>query len=134
MEFAQRTNVRDFVGPFTTSCEAQTWIVSQRQANTVIGGRMWYCELENKIVSTRCRNWANSNIYVSLMWSQVSVSLLCQINFICMKNLKESDIYFHCILDDFFNRLSELVKTHLWLNVRLILIVFGPTDLLADKT
>ena len=37
-EFEQRANFQDFFGPFTTSCEAQTRIVSQRRANTVIGG------------------------------------------------------------------------------------------------
>ena len=37
-EFAQWANVRDFVGPFTTSGEAHTRIVPQQRANTVIGG------------------------------------------------------------------------------------------------
>ena len=37
-EFAQCANVRDFVGTFTTSCEAQKITVSKRRANTVIGG------------------------------------------------------------------------------------------------
>ena len=37
-EFAQRASVRDFIGPFTISCEALTRMVSKRRANMVIGG------------------------------------------------------------------------------------------------
>ena len=33
-EFALRANTRDFVGPFTTSCEARTRVVSKRRADT----------------------------------------------------------------------------------------------------
>ena len=34
-EFAERANVRDFGGQFTTSCEAQTRIDSKRRADTL---------------------------------------------------------------------------------------------------
>ena len=37
-EYTQRAKIRYFLGPFTTSCEAQTRIVSQRRADLVIGG------------------------------------------------------------------------------------------------
>ena len=38
-KFAQRANTWDFVGPFTTSCEARARIIfSKRRADTVIGG------------------------------------------------------------------------------------------------
>ena len=63
MEFAQRANIRDFVGPFTTSCDAQTRIVSLRRAYAVIARSTGYCEWANPIVLTRCRKLPNSNIY-----------------------------------------------------------------------
>ena len=191
-EFAQHANTQDFVGPFTTSCEAQIRIVSKRRADTGIGRSAvrdwlswvtdvttlhgdwtglrsfvlavllstfillfltsssvslsnlylavpmrgclgkhscmsssfptailnetcslralilfcgdvpaietklnkhwqkytWYCEWANPIVSTRCCNWPNSNINVSLMWSLVSVIFIVPNQFYHMKSFK----------------------------------------------
>ena len=47
--------------------------LSVEQIRSLAEVRAWYCEWVNPIVSTRCRNWPNSNINVSLMWSQVRV-------------------------------------------------------------
>ena len=54
--FAQRANIRDFVGSCTTSYGVQNRIVLKRRANMAIGGSTWHCEWANPIVSTRCRN------------------------------------------------------------------------------
>ena len=65
-QFAQGANVRDFVGAFTTSCEAKTRIVSQRRANTVIGGSTGYCRTE--LFQVDVANYPIPVFIVSLMY------------------------------------------------------------------
>ena len=55
-----RANLRDLVGPFTTSCEVRD----------AVNG-------PNLIVSIRHRNWPNSNINVSFMKGRPNYVLYC---------------------------------------------------------
>ena len=117
MEVAHRANLRDFVGPFTTSCETQTKLVSKRRTNTVIGGSTWYCELANPIVSTRC---ITNPIQIStFLWCgpKPVLSLLCEINFICVIFFKISAPILTVFCTTWFlQETIRICQTHLWLN------------------